>query len=148
VDASGRRGFATYARITARELLRYPCGSYRVGTTENGPLIFSGRALLVTVANSPQWGNGARIAPRARVDDGLLDLVVFAERSRVRTICALPRVFTGAMERVAGFSTMQIAAARIESDQPLIFHVDGEPVRGGNVLDVRVRPAALRIAAR
>ena len=37
-------------------------------------------ALLVTVANSSQFGNGARIAPTRRLDDGLLDLVVFEER--------------------------------------------------------------------
>ena len=36
--------------------------------------------LLVAVANSDQYGNNARIAPGARVDDGLLDLVAIARR--------------------------------------------------------------------
>ncbi|MFN7984197.1 MAG: hypothetical protein U0Q11_20310 [Vicinamibacterales bacterium] len=37
----------------------------------------------MTFANTTQFGNGARIAPRARLDDGLLDLVLFEERSRL-----------------------------------------------------------------
>ena len=41
------------------------------------------RAVLVTAANSAQFGNGACIAPGARVDDGLLDLVIVEERSRL-----------------------------------------------------------------
>ena len=36
----------------------------------------------------------------------------------------------------------------IEADAPLTFHVDGEPVAGGNRLRARVHPGALRVAAR
>ena len=53
------------------------------------------RAVVVVVANSAQYGNGARIAPGARVDDGELDLVVVEESSRFVTICQTPRLFTG-----------------------------------------------------
>jgi len=105
------------------------------------------RALLVTVANSPQFGNGARIAPLARLDDGRLDLVVFEEVSRFATICAVPRLFRGGVERVRGMSTQQIERGRIESDAPMAFHVDGEPVEGGTTLDIRVLPKALTVIA-
>ena len=101
----------------------------------------------MTIANSPQFGNGARIAPFARVDDGRLDLVVYEESSRFSTICALPRLFTGGIERVRGFTTQQIDRARIESDLPMRFHVDGEPVEGGTTLEVRVLPKALDVIA-
>src|SRR3954454_14811094 len=59
-DVRGRRGFSTYVRITARELWRYRARRFRIDG--GGPL----DALLVTFANSAQFGNGARIAPRAR----------------------------------------------------------------------------------
>jgi diacylglycerol kinase family enzyme len=106
------------------------------------------RALLVTVANSPQWGNGARIAPAARVDDGRLDLVVFEETSRFATICAVPRVFTGAVERLRGVSMQQIERAVVESSEPMLFHVDGEPVEGSTRLEARVLPGVLKVAVR
>lgn len=142
-DRSGhlRRGFSTYARITARELWRYRCGTYSVDTGAARP------ALLITFANTSQFGNGARIAPGARLDDGLLDLVTMEERSRVATVCGLPRLFTGGAERVPGLRIRKVERARVESQAPMTFHVDGEPVQGGRCLDARVLPGVLRVAA-
>lgn len=137
----GTRGFTNYVRITVRELRRYTCATYRV----NGrPAV---RALLVTIANSGQFGNGARIAPDARIDDGQLDLVVFEERSRLSTLLALPRLFTGGAASVAGVTIERVETAVIESDVPMAFHVDGEPCVGGTRLEARIHPGVLRVAA-
>jgi YegS/Rv2252/BmrU family lipid kinase len=142
-DVTARRGFSTYVRITVRELWGYRPATYRI---DNAP---SGRpALLIAFANSAQFGNGARIAPAARLDDGLLDLVVFEEMSRLATFCALPRLFNGTVGRLRGVSSQQIERASVEADGPIPFHVDGEPVQGGSRLEVRVRPGALRICVR
>jgi diacylglycerol kinase family enzyme len=171
-DRAGRRGLATYIRVSARELLTYRSLNYRIdcgdvpGDPATGARSTAGaaqdagnsststpsgsapcHALLVTIANSPQFGNGARIAPRARIDDGRLDLVVYEEMSRFATVCALPRLFAGGIERVRGLTTRQIVKGRIESDAPMTFHVDGEPVDGGKSLEIRVRPGVLRICA-
>jgi len=98
------------------------------------------------VANSPEFGNGAIIAPGARVDDGQLDLVVMEERSRLNTIVQLPRLFQGNVDRAPGCSIRRIARAAIESDRPMRYHVDGEPASGGTTLKVRVHPGALYVA--
>jgi YegS/Rv2252/BmrU family lipid kinase len=140
-DLAGRRGFSTYARITARELWRYRSARYQVDGAD------AVAALLITIANSAQFGNGARIAPHARVDDGVLDVVVFEERSRVRTLWGLPKLFTGGVARVRGVSMRQITEAVVESDAPMVFHVDGEPVQGGTRLEARVHPGVLKVAA-
>ena len=147
-DRAPRRGLATYVRVSARELLTYRAISYRIecGDSEGvAALASSQRALLVTIANSPQFGNGAKIAPFARVDDGRLDLVVYEEVSRFATLRALPKLFSGGIERVRGVTTRQIERGRIESDAPMAFHVDGEPVEGGTTLEVRVLPRALTV---
>ena len=102
----------------------------------------------MTLANSSQFGNGSLIAPGARVDDGRLDLVVVEERSRVATILAVPRLFTGGIERVAGVTIRRVEAVAIESDQPMTFHVDGEPVNGGTTLTGRVHARAVHVAAK
>jgi diacylglycerol kinase (ATP) len=140
-----RRGFATYASITLQSLRRYAAGDYRI-TTEGG--VLETHAVLVTIANSAQFGNGARIAPGAKVNDGLLDLVVLSERSRLRTCLHLPRLFNGTVAKTPGCVMTRIAHATIESDRPMTFHVDGEPVEGGTKLRVRVHPGALRVAVR
>ena len=141
-DSTGRRGLRTYARLTAREIFRYQAGTYCVdGVTVD-------RALLVTIANSGQFGNGARVAPSARLDDGLLDLVIFQERTRVGAIATIPRFFTGGFERLRGVTVRKIERISITADRPIPFHVDGEPVEGGTVLEGRVLPSALRVAVR
>lgn len=141
----GRRGFAGYVAIAARALVTYVPQEYTITTAESCK---TSRAVLVTVANSAQFGNSARIAPRALLDDGLLDLVVVEERARWRTIVHVPRLFDGAVERAPGYSICHIQRATIESDRPLLFHVDGEPVQGGKQVRVRVHPGALRVAVK
>jgi diacylglycerol kinase family enzyme len=138
---TGGRGFSGYVRLSARELFSYEAATYRLGGAESPPR----RALLITLANASQFGNGARIAPDARVDDGVLDLVVFEEVSRIATIVGLRRLFTGTIARQRGVSIQQVASAAIDTDRPMIFHVDGEPVQGGVHLDARVLPGALRV---
>jgi YegS/Rv2252/BmrU family lipid kinase len=140
-----RRGFVGYAGITARALTSYVPQRYRV--TIDG-VSTEHRAILVTIANSAQFGNNARIAPGARVDDGALDLVVMEEQSRIATVCHLPRLFNGTVARVHGCTIRRIRHATIEADRPMTFHVDGEPVAGGTALRARIHPGALMIAVR
>ena len=137
----GRRGLTGYVRMTARELLRYRPLTYVI---DNGP---PRRALLVTFANTTQFGNGARIAPRAVIDDGALDLVMFEERSRLATIISLPRLFTGGLERVAGVTMTRVSTAVVQCDVPMLLHVDGEPTQGGTRVVVHAHPGVLRVAA-
>jgi diacylglycerol kinase family enzyme len=157
------RGFGSYLRISLRELRAYEPGAYRIrrgtgalepqraGSTEpsgGGETTVVNRALLVTLANSSQFGNGACIAPAARLDDGKLDLVVFEEVSRLSTFFALPRLFVGGLNRAPGFSAHQIDRATIEGDREMMFHVDGEPVGDGTRIEARVHPGALMVCVR
>ena len=79
------------------------------------------------------------------MDDGELDLVIVQERSRIRTLGQLPRLFNGTATRMPGYSIERIRHVTITCDQPMLFHVDGEPVEGGTELTARVHPAALKI---
>ena len=145
-EGSRRRGLMTYASISGRALLSYEPATYRIRIDEADSPAPPVRAVLVTIANSPEFGNGAIIAPGAKVDDGLLDLVVMEERSRLGTIMQLPRLFSGTVDRAKGCSIRRVTRAVIESDQPMVYHVDGEPVSGGTSLRVRVHPGALYVA--
>lgn len=139
-----RRGLAGYAAITARAVFQYVPRRYRIAIDDRQ---VERTAVLVCIANSPQFGNGARIAPGARLDDGLLDLVTIEERSRLMTVCNLPRLFTSTVERVPGCTVERASRVVVECDTPMTFHVDGEPVDGGTRLHARVHPHALRICA-
>ena len=137
-----RRGFSSYLRVGVQALFTYKPETYTIST---GDVRLTPRAVLVVVANSAQYGNGARIAPQAKVDDGELDLVVVEERSRLATCLRAPRLFNGTIARVPGCSIRRIREVKIECAAPMAFHVDGEPVRGGTELTARIHPGALRV---
>jgi YegS/Rv2252/BmrU family lipid kinase len=141
-DTSGRRGFSTYIRLALREIFRYTPDACTVGETRVA------RAMLVAIANTAQFGNGAVIAPDARVDDGRLNVVMLDERSRLATMLALPRLYLGGLRRVRGVTTQSVERIAIESRHPIRFHADGEPMTGSTRLEVRVLPGALRVAVR
>jgi diacylglycerol kinase (ATP) len=138
-----RRGMAGYVRWIARALIDYELEPFAI--TTHGTTI-APRALIVVLANGTQYGNGMRIAPGARCDDGVLDLVVVEEWSRWATVARLPWAVAGAVHRVPRWSSRHVTEARFESDRPILFHVDGEPVQGGTRLDGRIHPGALKIA--
>ena len=144
-SGSGRRGLLTYALVTVGALITYRPLEYVVTTADSRVRV---RAVIVTAANSAEFGNGACIAPGARVDDGLLDLVVVEERSRLRTIGSVPRLFNGTVGGAPGCSIRRVTRATIESERPMTFHVDGEPAAGGTSLLLRIHPGALYVCVR
>lgn len=142
--ANVRRGARTYVALTARALVNYRPRTYRI---DFGAEPVTRRALLIVLANGTEFGNRILIARGARVDDGVLDLVLVEERSRLATLCRVPWLLARRIHRVRLWSSRPVREVAIESDEPILFHVDGEPVQGGTRVVARIHPAALRVVA-
>lgn len=141
-----RRGFLKYAAIVGRELRRYESATYQLALdASESPT--SHRAFLLSFANGRQWGNGAVIAPDARLDDGLLDAVVVEDRGRAAVLAAIPRLFMGGIAGAPGVTIRKVQAATVTGAGPLVYHADGEPLVAGSTVRVRILPAALRLRA-
>lgn len=140
---SSRRGLRRYVEVTARELFRYAPQVHAVTVDDAPP--FETSPLLLAIANSRQYGNGAIIAPRARIDDGRLDLVVVEYRSPLAVLPHLPKLFTGQVDRVPGVRVASAGRIRVTAGAPIRCHVDGEPFTAGATLEARVLPAVLRV---
>ena len=136
------RGLAGYVKATARELLRYRSERYVVATRER---TLEQPALFIELANGRQYGNGAVVAPHARLDDGRLDLVSVDPIGPARAAWGIWRLFNGTIDRHPYVHCSQVDRVTISADRPLRFHVDGEPVQGGCSLSATVNPAALRV---
>ena len=141
-DGLVRRGFLRYLEITAQELFSYAPDEHTIVTDGNAVRV---RALIVAIANGRQYGNGAIIAPDARLDDGRLDVVVVAARSAIGALVQMPRVFMGKIGQVPGVTMHSAVAIEVTSAEPAIYHVDGEPHVGGASIAARPRPRALRV---
>lgn len=137
-----RRGFVRYLQIAARELAAFEPDEITV--VANGATLRL-RALLIAIANGRQYGNGALIAPRARVDDGRLDLTAVAYRPPWKTVLQSPALFTGRLERLPGVTMSTASEIELRASRDMLYHVDGEPHGGGSCLRARVHPGALRV---
>lgn len=141
--ARGQRGLLPYVSTAFRALARYEPAMYSLSS---GGEEIRTRALFLALANGRQYGNGALIAPSARCDDGLLDLVVVEDRSLLRVARDVRRLFTGKIHRSAGVTIRRTAYVSVSSPTPMTFHVDGEAGDEHPLALVgRVHAAALRV---
>jgi YegS/Rv2252/BmrU family lipid kinase len=137
-----RRGFTRYLEIAAQKLFSFQPTDYRI--VADGA-VTERRALIVAIANGRQYGNGAVIAPDARIDDGKLEVIVVGERSALRALSQMPKLFSGRISQVPGITMLPARDLEISSAGPMIYHADGEPCAGGASIRARIRPHALRV---
>ena len=140
-----RRGPIRYAGVVARALFGYGAAHYSIET--DGRRLETD-ALLVAIANLSQYGSNAVIAPGARPDDGLLDVMVVGERGVMGRIGLVARAFNRTIDRAAGVTRLPAARVVVRADEPILFHVDGEPHQGGTSVEARIFPAAIRVRVR
>ena len=141
-DRLAGRGVLRYVQATLSTVLTYAADTYTIAVGEE---TFEQRALIVELANGRQYGSGACIAPHAKLDDGLLDLVVIGPMSPVRLLWGARRLFSGTIDLDPNMSTRTIRSLTISASQPIRFHVDGEVVQGPDSLTAAVHPGALRV---
>ena len=102
------------------------------------------RSILIVISNSQLYGGKVRIATDARLDDGLLDVNVFAGTGFVSAIRTVLGVVTGLHVRDPRHSFYRGSVIRVEADKPMAIHVDGEPF-DTTPLECSVVPRALTV---
>ena len=102
--------------------------------------------LLASVLNTPTFGSGIRLAPNARIDDGLLDLIFVEELSFGQLLRIVPGLLLSGKLEIPQLSRMQIKRVRLETETPRAFHGDGE-ILGPTPVEIEVVPNAVRILA-
>ena len=85
-----------------------------------------------------------KVAPQAKMDDGLLDICVVGGVDPFKLFCMFPTVYTGRHLRIREVSYFQAARVRVETERPLDVYADGEYVCQTPV-EVAIQSAALRI---
>jgi len=139
-----RRGLAMYVARSTQAIWSYravPTTLCVDGVTRQV------RPLLIAFANARQYGNGALIAPQARIDDGKLDIVVIDDRSVLGIIRRVPALFRGELASVPGVTMHAAVAARLTAPGSIRYHVDGEPCESSGSLHAAARPSALVVCA-
>jgi len=101
-------------------------------------------AVVVAFANAPTYGGGMKIAPRAKLDDGALDVCVIRDMNKLKLCCLFPTVYFGGHLRIAQVEYFQTERLRLETEEPLDVYADGEYVCC-TPIEVKVASGALRV---
>lgn len=110
-------------------------------------------AYLISIANANQYGNNFRIAPAAKLDDGLLDVVLLKKQSKLKLIGTTLLQLMGLnkvkpidlLDTKASIIYFQTASITILNHQHAAAHIDGDPITDTAALQIQVVPNAFRL---
>ncbi len=135
------RGNGGYVLSLLLVMWRFRAANMRLsleGKEKSGPIV------LAAFANAAAYGGGMKIAPKASLDDGRLDVCLIHELSRLKLAAVFPRVYSGGHLGLREFEYQQAASVRVETDVSWDVNADGEYVCQTPV-EIGVQSAALPV---
>ena len=102
--------------------------------------------MLAAALNTPSYGSGLRIAPDARIDDGLLDFAVLKNLSAAQVGRTIPQLFASGKLPEAYFIRKKVRTVTIQTERSCMFHGDGE-ILGPAPVRIEIVANAIRVLA-
>ena len=137
-----KRGLYGYFRVVTREFFSYREREYTLTFNDQK---LTRKALLLSIANSNQFGYNTIIAPTAQAWDGLLDIVIVKKFP----IGELPRVigllFTGKIDQSSYIESYKTKEIFVERKRGKRVNIDGEAIKMGKEIFIRIQPAAIKV---
>ena len=100
---------------------------------------------FIIACNSMHVGKGMKMAPKARLDDGLIDLIVIrAGASRIRLLQVLPKLFDGSHINEPEVEYYQTSKFSLIPETDEILNIDGE-IMGSTPIKVKMIPKAFEM---
>ncbi|MFZ0299634.1 MAG: diacylglycerol kinase family protein [Candidatus Sulfotelmatobacter sp.] len=141
------RGHGGYALTLVPTIFRFAAFPMKISTSD-GDAGWTARSdqptILAAFANTSTYGGGMKIAPRARMDDGLLDVCVIGGVDPFKLACLFPTVYFGRHLGIREVEYFQAGRLRVETEAPLDVYADGEYVCR-SPLEVGVQHGALQV---
>jgi YegS/Rv2252/BmrU family lipid kinase len=142
---SKRRGFFNYFRITMNQAYKFPFQNYEISI--DGQPFMRRECLLVEVANSPSFGYYFQAAPQAKVNDGLLDLVIVNKKPKHQYFAASPRMISGSIHKMHFVECFSCKTVSIRIPKDSYVHMDGEGFLESKILRYEIVPDSLYVIA-
>ena len=135
-------GALLYAHAAVLAIIR-ELKAHRVRYSIDGRLFYYD-LLILAVQNGATYGGGFRIAPRANITDGYLDVCTGKKVGVLRALFYLARIFSGKHERYPTFDTYRAQNLTIDFEAPVPAQCDGEAQQGTH-FEISVVPQALDV---
>lgn len=149
---ANRRGLVSYVRKVIRNFFTAKPYSFKI---KLGNTSFTTEAYFISIANSNQFGNNFTIAPKASLNDGLVDVVIVADQNK------LDLVYNTILQ-VGGLNALQTKENINKSKSVIYFqtsnvsilncndapiHIDGDPADTERNIDIVVEPVCFKLLA-
>jgi len=135
-------GRVTFFYALTREFLAWR--NTRVVVELDGGVRREGLLHDVIVANGRYHGGGMKLAPDARRDDGLFDVVLIGDVTKLDFATTAPKLYSGRYLSHPKVELLRSSTVAIDAAKPLPLEVDGEPL-GTTPARFEIVPAALRL---
>ena len=139
---SGKRGLANYIRQGLKTWRNYTPEKYII---EIDGKEIDVEALFITVGNSDQWGNNAKITPLADCCDGILDITIVEKFGVLEMPWLALRLMTGTLQRSRKVHCYKGKEVRIIRECEGAAHADGDWFMESATLNIKILPSALKV---
>lgn len=139
---SGKRGLANYIRQGLKTWRNYTPEKYII---EIDGKEIDVEALFITVGNSDQWGNNAKITPLADCCDGILDITIVEKFSVWEMPWLALRLMTGTLQRSRKVHCYKGKEVRITRQSEGAAHADGDWFMESATLNIKIHPSTLKV---
>lgn len=145
-----KRGLSTYTRLAINHFLKAKPYSFTLNFDGHQ---FSTSSYMLSISNANQFGNNLKIAPRASLEDGLLDIILVKKTAKIRLPWLLARhLLMGektdmAMEKGdrKQFLYFNTSAISIKNSGNAPLHIDGDPIKCPEEVEIKILPTAYRL---
>lgn len=141
---SGKRGVANYIKLGLNTWRNYSPEHYTI--TIDGEE-HQTDSLLITIGNSNQWGNNAKIAPLASCFDGLLEVTTVEKFSFWELPLMAFRLMTGTLHKSRKIACYRGKDIYINRAAEGVAHADGDWFIDSERLHIKILPSALKVIA-
>ncbi len=145
-----KRGLGTYVRQSLKNFIK--ATPYSFDITHEG-ITFSAEAYFISIANSNQFGNNFTIAPKASLQDGLLDVIVVKKMSKIKMIWTiLKQIRSGEVGTQKDRNFHKNDILYFQTDKLIIqnpelapLHIDGDPAETAKKFEIEILPKAFKL---
>lgn len=143
---AGKRGYSTYIKTVFKEFFRYKSKSYTI-SYHNEQIEL--KAFFITIANANQWGNNVKVAPQAKIDDGLLELIALKPFKWIEIPMLVIRLLGKSFHRSCRIETITASKITIQTKEGQNYaHFDGEPIMINNSIEFSNFHQALKVVVK
>ena len=138
----GKRGFIGYLKNVLQDAFSYRSQQCRL---VGDGIDVEHNAFLINFANASQWGYEAAIAPKASIQDGLMDISIMSDKALLGAPELAVRLFTKSIDNSLFMNTLRAKEITLIRDEDAPFHIDGDPVQIGKDVTIHIVEDGLRL---